>query len=295
MKNLPQSYFRHDASASQDARLLKLRAKHGYEGIGVYWHIIETLYLNDGVMDADAMRTLFERNADALEYCITVGLIVLKDDTVCSHRLNEEIAHRMEKSEKAKKSAAKRWRNPAKKSKDANALRTDMPTQSEGNANAMLGEERRGEEIKLKKLGKKATTTGPALPTPKQEVVDPPPVREQKTDDVIEQEFFDLAIAEGWCQDDHYSESKRTQLHQIGNDGRTEIMRKMRVCINARRSAGVSTRALAHKMYGEIVGLIQDRGLDATTLSPAELSKRSKFAHQEATGHDDAEDAENWN
>lgn len=36
-------YFAHDANAMQDAKLMRLRREHGYEGIGIYWALIELL------------------------------------------------------------------------------------------------------------------------------------------------------------------------------------------------------------------------------------------------------------
>lgn len=36
-------YFSHDSSASRDIKMLKLKHKHGWEGIGLFWGIIETL------------------------------------------------------------------------------------------------------------------------------------------------------------------------------------------------------------------------------------------------------------
>lgn len=36
-------YFSHDSSASRDIKMLKLKHKHGWEGIGLFWAIVETL------------------------------------------------------------------------------------------------------------------------------------------------------------------------------------------------------------------------------------------------------------
>jgi hypothetical protein len=49
-------YFSHDSNASQDEKILNLRADHGWEGYGIYWAIIERLrdssdhkYKNDSI------------------------------------------------------------------------------------------------------------------------------------------------------------------------------------------------------------------------------------------------------
>lgn len=41
-------YFSHDSNASQDEKILNLRADHGWEGYGIYWAIIERLRDTDG-------------------------------------------------------------------------------------------------------------------------------------------------------------------------------------------------------------------------------------------------------
>lgn len=40
------SYFAHDSNAREDARMITLQRKHGYQGIGIYWALIELLRQN---------------------------------------------------------------------------------------------------------------------------------------------------------------------------------------------------------------------------------------------------------
>lgn len=292
MKNIPQSYFRHDANASNDLRLLKVEAKYGIAGIGMFWRLAETLYLNDGYMDADAMQTLCKRSAiasDYLDFCKNIGLFVEEDGKIFSRRILSEIGNRMEKSKKAQKAARKMWQNKGQKPRNANAEQTHMREQSKSKAFAMLGEERRGEEINIKKPTKKTgLNIQNAPPTKRVEVSTPSskqvddstPKRQYKTDDETEQEFFETAIAEGWCEHT-YADSKRAQLHELRTNNRDEVFRKMRVCLNSLRSKGETTRLLAKKMYGEIVGRIQDSALDERTIDGKEIAKRNEFAKQE--------------
>lgn len=36
-------YFKHDADASNDQRMVSLRIQHGWKGVGLYWFLIEML------------------------------------------------------------------------------------------------------------------------------------------------------------------------------------------------------------------------------------------------------------
>lgn len=56
-------YFAHDANAMQDAKMMRLRREYGYEGIGIYWALIELLrqsfeyeYEFDADLIADVLR-----------------------------------------------------------------------------------------------------------------------------------------------------------------------------------------------------------------------------------------------
>ena len=40
-------YFKHDCNARQDEKILALRMKHGWEGYGLYWALIERLRESD--------------------------------------------------------------------------------------------------------------------------------------------------------------------------------------------------------------------------------------------------------
>ena len=143
MKKLPHTYFRHDLTASMDSRMLLLRAKHGYEGCGVYWHIVETLYLNEGRMEADAIRSLFGGNK-IVDYCISLGLFLVDSGGVLtSERIDQELNYRTERSKKAKVSIMKRWGKKAKKRSNTNVLSTNY----ERDTNVILGEDRIEEDI----------------------------------------------------------------------------------------------------------------------------------------------------
>ena len=118
-------YFIHDCMAQQDDKVRKLIRKHGYEGYGIFWSIIESLYLN-----ANALRTDYEGiaydmrvNESIIESIINdFDLFEIKDGFFGSKSVERRLNERYEKSNKAKQSAQSRWKN---KPFDANALRTE--------------------------------------------------------------------------------------------------------------------------------------------------------------------------
>lgn len=131
---MANSWFPHDSTAFSDAKLLRLRARYGWEGYAYYFVTLEWMYQT---ADAIALRTdvpllamLIGKDEAFMEkfiqYCVDIDLFSEDDKGgLFSYRLVEEKAKEREKSIKAKESAERRW-----KKIDANALRT----QSEGNA-----------------------------------------------------------------------------------------------------------------------------------------------------------------
>jgi hypothetical protein len=135
-------YFSHDYNARNDEKIKRLIRKHGMQGYGVFWSIVEDLYNN-----ANALRTDYE--GIAYDYRIDVSIVrsVINDfdlfvfdaEHFGSLSVQKRIDERDSKSVKARESAHKRWTN-------ANA----MQSQCEGNAI----KERKGKEINEKKVNK---------------------------------------------------------------------------------------------------------------------------------------------
>ena len=119
-------YFPHDYDAMQDEKIKRMLRKHGMIGYGVFWAIIEMLYIN-----ANALRTDYEGIAYDFRVDTSVvksvicdfGLFVVTDGEFKSQSVDRRLNERKEQSIKARESANYRWSN-------ANALRTDC----EGNA-----------------------------------------------------------------------------------------------------------------------------------------------------------------
>lgn len=124
-------YFSHDYGARNDIKLKKLFIKHGHEGKGIYWDLIEMLYENSGYISqsdipalAYDLRTtedkinsliddfdLFERTSDGKFYSGGVLKRLELRETISNER---------------SKAAKKRWEN-----------HPNMQMHSKSNANGM--------------------------------------------------------------------------------------------------------------------------------------------------------------
>lgn len=150
-------YFSHDYNCRADAKIKRLLVKHGYEGYGIFWAIIEDLYNNANALPTDYesiayhLRTDYEKVKSIIN---DFDLFVISGEVFSSLSVERRLYERNEKSVKAKLSAQKRW-DGAKN--DANALRP----QSDGNAI---------KESKVKESKGKENTTyesiGAIAPTP---------------------------------------------------------------------------------------------------------------------------------
>jgi hypothetical protein len=105
-------YFSHDYGSRADSKIKRLIYKHGMEGYGVYWCIIEDLYQNDNKLNRDyemysyylsCTTTLYESIVEDFD------LFVLEDNTFSSISIQRRLDKRLEKSNVAREKANKRW------------------------------------------------------------------------------------------------------------------------------------------------------------------------------------------
>ena len=132
-------YFSHDYNSRNDEKIKSLLRKHGMQGYGLFWALIEDLYNN-----ANALRT--DSEGIAYDYRIPENIVksvlydfdlfVFDGETFGSLSVQKRIDKRDSKSIKARESASKRWTN-------ANAMRTQC------DSNAI--KESKVKEIKEKK------------------------------------------------------------------------------------------------------------------------------------------------
>jgi hypothetical protein len=133
-------YFSHDYNARNDEKIKRLIRKHGMQGYGVFWSIVEDLYNNANALRMDYEGIAYDLRSDSDLVASVVNdfdLFIFNGDYFGSNSVQERLEQRNDKSAKARKSASYRWDN-------ANA----MQTQSDSNAK----KERKGKEIKGKEI-----------------------------------------------------------------------------------------------------------------------------------------------
>ena len=133
-------YFSHDYNARNDEKIKRLIRKHGMQGYGVFWSIVEDLYNNANALRMDYEGIAYDLRSDSDLVASVVNdfdLFIFNGDYFGSNSVQERLEQRNDKSAKARKSASYRWEN-------ANA----MQTQSDSNAK----KERKGKDIKGKEI-----------------------------------------------------------------------------------------------------------------------------------------------
>lgn len=123
-------YFSHDYNARNDAKIKNLIRKHGINGYGIFWAIVEDLYNNANALPTDYESIAYDLRTDSKIIKSVINdfdLFVLDGDNFGSLSIEKRINERNEKSKNGKKAAEIRWN---KVKEDANA----MQTHSEGNA-----------------------------------------------------------------------------------------------------------------------------------------------------------------
>lgn len=128
-KQLKTRFLPHDYNARQDPKLIKLQIKHGLEGIGLYWCLVEMTWEQDNALewDADLIAYTLRTNAELVKSVAeNFGLFKVKGNVLSSEAIAKRMAYFDEKSQKAKAAAEMRWQS----GRNANA----MQTHSERNA-----------------------------------------------------------------------------------------------------------------------------------------------------------------
>jgi hypothetical protein len=144
-------YFSHDYNTRADEKIKKLIKKHGMEGYGIFWSIVEDLYNNANVLQIDCESIAYDLRSD-IEIVKSIindfGLFVCRDDMFYSESIKSRLEERMKKAESARSAATKRWK------KDANASTIDADA-SESYAIKKRKESKDINEYKMNKYIKK--------------------------------------------------------------------------------------------------------------------------------------------
>ena len=240
-------YFSHDYNARSDVKVKKLIIKHGYEGYGLYWALIEDLYQNGNVMplDYDFIAYDMRTSSEVVRSIINdFDLFEVDDDTFGSLSIQRRLDKRNVKSRKARQSAMKRWGDDDNKvQNNANALQTHcdnnanaLSVECYGNTDAMQHEmrheinrnaikERKGKESKVKdNKGKDREDTNVSLSDaehPTQEKIDYKAVIDffnEETQGVFGKVLYPISKKR--------EESIRARINEFGKDAFAEMIRK---------------------------------------------------------------------
>lgn len=121
-------YFQHDYNARNDPKLQDLLIKHGVEGIGVYWCIVEMLYEQDGFLELRSCKSIaFALHVDySLVESVVKKYELFQNDG--ERFWSESIKRRLMTSRniaaKRKSAALSRWQTMQPET-DANASKSD--------------------------------------------------------------------------------------------------------------------------------------------------------------------------
>lgn len=107
-------FFSHDSNASNDEKILNMRADLGWEGYGIYWAIIEKLRDANGYkFKIDSIKglavALGAKKTTVDEIIKNYDLFSFDDEFFWSDSLNRRMKEMEEKSSQAKHAANKRW------------------------------------------------------------------------------------------------------------------------------------------------------------------------------------------
>ncbi len=105
-------YFSHDYNARNDDKVKLLIRKHGLEGYGIFWAIIEDLYNNNNSMRIDYEGIAYELRVQESKVKSIINdfeLFTVNETHFGSHSIERRIDERDAKSKKARLNANKRW------------------------------------------------------------------------------------------------------------------------------------------------------------------------------------------
>ncbi len=130
MRKVKQHYFQHDVEASRDEKILLMRSRYGARGYGLFWLIIEYLFISGGEATLDYKLISMAIGEDQrtvskfLNDCIDVFKLFASDSkTFWSERLNQDL-DKIVSTSKSRSNAAKKRHH---KDKGNSRLEEDLP------------------------------------------------------------------------------------------------------------------------------------------------------------------------
>lgn len=141
-----RNYFSHDYNSRSDEKIVKLLKKHGLEGYGAFWGIVECLYNNDNMMALDYDSIAYELHTTDNEIIESIindfGLFITKDGTFGSATIEKRLAEMKEVSQRQRDRVLKRWR------KDTTVSENDTTVTKKDTINKYINKEIKKEEKK---------------------------------------------------------------------------------------------------------------------------------------------------
>lgn len=284
------NWFPHDAQALNDEKLIVLRKRHGFAGLGIFWLMVELCYEANGQIEEYKLPIIFEayeveNGPDIWATMLELRLFNKKDGAFHSERIDRELATRNELREKRAKAGQAggfaKSRASQTEAKEPSGAKQVVASAKQGLAKSATGQDRTGHNRTVRSPLARGPSEETKM-TPTSETVAKP----EKSEAEITSAFWQMAIERLWC-DQPYAETKAKQFFDLRAESRSAPLRKMRVALNADAQASAQTKALAKKIFHETCGLIQDTALNEQTLSGKELAKRRSFADESNTSDSD--------
>ena len=168
--------IQHDSGAGNRLAMMRLRSERGYEGVGIFWAVVELLAVNDGRLSSDRediniMARSLGVDSETLTLVITAyGLFDVQADGTFSSSLvaermtasttiaadgEQETARRRQISDKRRAAANARWAM-----KNAEAMQNDANADANGYAMQMQNPMQTAMQNPMQK---KASATAPKV------------------------------------------------------------------------------------------------------------------------------------
>jgi hypothetical protein len=195
-------YFKHDYNARADRKMIKVIMKHGMQGIGVYWCIIEMLYEEGGYLPNEYERITFELRTELKlveSVILEFDLFKLDADKFWSESVLDRLNERCEKSVKARESINKRW---SKYERNTNVLQKN----NEGNTK----EKRREKKIKEENI------IPPTLEMVKNYC-------KERNNNVYPEKWFNFYEAKGWMIGKNKMTNWHSAIHTWEKESKTIV------------------------------------------------------------------------
>lgn len=187
-------YFSHDSNAFHDPKIIKLRSKHGLEGYGFYWAIIEYLRNQSDycILEEDLDLLSFYLNFEEskikhlLSTCLAIGLLKKENGKVFS----DSLLRRMDKANKIRGERVRAGR----KGGMAKAKSKQNPSKS------LALKESKGKESKVNKTKEEDKKTSKKNTS----IFKPPTIEEvasyclERNNGVDSVKFHDFYSSKGW-------------------------------------------------------------------------------------------------